>query len=83
MKTEATETHQKTELYKRWNVGHTQKNGWEPKDLTISARFEEGKEPTSERMTALARTAIEEARTACDELNAQDAEYAKFTGKAA
>jgi len=74
------ETYRKTELYRRWNIGHTQKNGWEPKDMTISARYEEGREPDREAMVTLARTCIEEAQQACDELNAQNAQIARLKG---
>lgn len=76
------DAHRKTEFYKRWNMGHTQKNGWEPKDISISAKYEENKEPTHETMVSLARNAMDEAQAACDERNAREAEQARYTGKA-
>lgn len=69
-----TDTHKKTTFYKRWNVSYTQKNGWDPKDMTISATFEEGKEPDTDTMVELAKHAMKEALDACVALNALEAQ---------
>ena len=73
------QSHQKTILYKRWNVYYTQKEGWAPKDMTVSATFEEGKEPSRETMTALAMNAMNEAQAHCDALNSRPLDSDKFT----
>ncbi len=76
-------THTRTTFYRRWNISHTVKNGWEPKDMTISATYEDGKEPTQDQMVRLAHQSIAEAQQACDELNAQNAEITRIRKQAA
>lgn len=67
-------THTRTTFYRRWSLTKTQRRGYEPGDMTISATWEEGKEPTYEQMVDQARQAYVEAQDAAKELNAAEAQ---------
>lgn len=70
---------QKTMLYRRWSIDRTLKEGWRPKDMSISATYEEGNEPDESLMRDQARHCHNEAQTACDELNDAAKQTERFT----
>lgn len=74
-------THTRTTFYRRWSLSKTVKRGYEPGDMTVSATWEEGKEPTNEHMVEQARQCMKEAQQAADELNAMEAQVAKLKPK--
>jgi hypothetical protein len=71
-------THQKTTFYRRWSLTKTQRRGYEPGDMTVSATWEEGREPTYDQMVDQARQCIVEAQDAATELNAMDAQVTQL-----
>jgi hypothetical protein len=62
--------HAATVFHHRWSLTHTIKGGWRPDGMSVSATYEEGKEPSEETMTALARKCMDEAHAAANEANA-------------
>lgn len=67
-------THTRTTFYRRWSLTKTVKRGYEPGDMTVSATWEEGKEPTNEQMVEQARQCFIEANMVASELNAINAQ---------
>ncbi len=74
-----TTPHKPAQFYKRWSLTSTIKDGWRPGDITVSATYEEGHEPTKEQLRALADDAIDEAQEVCDRRNADRDQSTRFT----
>jgi hypothetical protein len=66
---ETTIQFQRTTFYRRWSIGRTQKNGWQPNDMTVSATYQGGRDPDEAIMRGMARECMQEAQVTCDELN--------------
>lgn len=79
---ETTIQFQRTTFYRRWSIGRTQKNGWQPNDMTVSATYQGGREPDEKIMREMARHSMEEAQATCDELNGNEQQIERFTTKA-
>lgn len=76
-----TTPHKPATFYKRWALTSTIKDGWRPSDITVSATYEEGHEPTKDQLQALANAAIDEAQEVCDRRNAERDQVSRFTSK--
>ena len=60
-----------TEWHVRFNVTSTVKDGWRVADITVSADYEEGNEPTRDDFRSKVMNAFDDANTFCEERNAE------------